>query len=180
MTTATTLAALRKGQEAWRIEVLLGPNMKHLGKRDPRLFGAASYEDVVAEVERFAAALGVTASVFASDYEGELLQRVHAKAATADGYLVEPGGAATTAQGWTHALAETKKPVVEVNFYNLTARGEISLFTPSAIGRSMGLRQHSLVAALIGLVLSLDDTTFLNPREQSPISRSGGAPYVRG
>ena len=58
------------------------------------------------------------------------------------------------------------------------ADGEISVFTRSAIGRVMGLREHSYTAALLALVLSLDDRTFLNPDgPESETKRKDGTPY---
>ena len=73
---------------------------------------------------------------------------------------------------------ETHKPVVEVTFYNPVANGEISVFTKTAIGRVMGLREHSYTAAPLALVLSLDDRTFLNPEgPESETKRHDGTPY---
>jgi 3-dehydroquinate dehydratase-2 len=100
----------------------------------------------------FGEALGVTVQAFVSDYEGDLLKQVHATAAQTDGYLIDPGGLTTVSEGWRHALAETRKPVVEVQFYNLATRNEVSVFTPSAIGRVMGFREYSYVAGLLGLI----------------------------
>ena len=173
------LAGVRKTDRRWVIEVMDGPNMPHLGQRDPKLFGnLGSIGELQALVVDFGNALGVEVHTFASNFEGELLERVHQTAATADGYIVDPGGLATVSQGWPHALLETRKPVVEVSFYNLVANNEISVFTRNAIGRVMGLRQYSYLAALLSLVLALDDETFLNPdAPASPIARQGGTPY---
>ena len=176
---APDLSKLRQSDRRWRIEVIAGPNMKHLGRRDRRLFGEiASFEALQANIETFAAALGVEVRVFVSDFEGEILERVHRSAATTDAYIVDPGGLATVSQGWPHALLETRKPVVEVTFYNPVANGEASVFTKTAIGRVMGLREHSYTAALLALVLSLDDRTFLHPDgPESETKRKDGTPY---
>lgn len=176
----TSIRSVRRCDTRWKIEVLAGPNMAHLGKRDPRLFGAiASFDELRRLVERFAESMGVDVNVKVSDYEGELLEHVHATAVGADGYIVDPGGLTTVSEGWRHALQETHKPVVEVCFYNLIANQEVSVFTPTVIGRAMGLRQYSYVAALLGLVLSLDDETFLNPgAPESATVRRGGQPYA--
>jgi 3-dehydroquinate dehydratase-2 len=162
------------------IEVIAGPNMKHLGKRDRRLFGGIeSFEALQRLVTDFGTALGVEVRTFVSDFEGEILERVHVSAAATDGYIVDPGGLATVSQGWPHALLETRKPVVEVTFYNAVANDEHSVFTRSAIGRVMGLRQHSYTAALLALVLSLDDETFLRPDgPETETRRRDGTPYA--
>lgn len=171
--------ALRQSDRRWIIEVIAGPNMKHLGRRDHRLFGdIASFAALQEKIESFAAALGIEVRVFVSDYEGEILERVHQSSAAADAYIVDPGGLATVSQGWPHALLETHKPVVEVTFYNPVANGEASVFTKTAIGRVMGLREHSYTAALLALVLSLDDRSFLHPDgPESETRRKDGTPY---
>ena len=177
--TSPNLSTMRRTDRRWVIEVIAGPNMKHLGKRDTRLFGAIeSFSALESLVAEFGAALNVEVRTFVSDYEGEILERVHASAATADGYIVDPGGLATVSQGWPHALLETRKPVVEVTFYNPVANNEHSVFTKTAIGRVMGLREHSYTAALLALVLSLDDESFLNPEAPaSDTKRQDGTPY---
>ncbi len=174
------LQKLRKTERRWVIEVIAGPNMRHLGKRDPRLFGPIESFDALAKlVTEFGAALGVDVQTFASDHEGEILERVHASAVGTDGYIIDPGGLATVSQGWPHALLETRKPVVEVMFYNYVASGEKSVFTKTAIGQVMGLREHSYTTALLGLVLSLDDRTFLHPEgPETETSRRDGTPYA--
>lgn len=178
-TQPTQPMSLRTRHDAWNIHVLQGPNMKHLGQRDPRLFGAIeSNDELHTQLQQLAGSLGVSVSIFASDYEGDLLERTHTTAADADGYLIDPGGLTTVSEGWRHALSETQKPVLEVHFYNLIAENEISVFTRTAIGRIMGLRQYSYLAGLLGLVLALDDDTFLCPQApQGPTVRRGGAPY---
>lgn len=177
---APDLAAMRQSRRRWVIGLIDGPNMKHLGKRDPRLFGKiGSIEELQKLVVDFGAALGVEVRPFASDHEGDLLEHVHAGAATTDGYLLDAGGLTTVSEGLRHALQETHRPVIEVAFYNLIANGEISVFTPTVIGRAMGMREYSYVAGLLGLVLALDDESFLHPdAPDSPIVRRGGQPYA--
>jgi 3-dehydroquinate dehydratase-2 len=174
------LPALRRTSRRWIIQLLDGPNMKYLGRRDPALFGSiASIEALHNLVTTFGAALGVQIDTFVSDYEGDLLKQVHGSAATADGYLVNPGGLTSVSEAWRHALAETRKPVVEVQFYNLATRNEVSVFTPSVIGRVMGFREYSYIAGLLGLVLGLDDETFLNPDAPDSLTvRRNGVPYA--
>ncbi len=174
------LAAARQGRRRWAIGLIDGPNMKHLGKRDPRLFGKiGSIEELQKLVVDFGTALGVEVRPFVSDHEGDLLEHVHASAATTDAYLLDAGGLTTVSEGLRHAMQETHKPVVEVAFYNLIANGEISVFTPTVIGRVMGLREYSYVAGLLGLVLALDDESFLHPdAPDSLIVRRSGQPYA--
>jgi len=177
---ASQMHSIRPEGRRWIIGMIDGPNMKHLGKRDPRLFGKiGSIEELQRLVVIFGEALGVEVRPFVSDHEGDLLEHVHASAASTDGYLLDAGGLTTVSEGLRHALQETHRPVIEVAFYNLIANGEISVFTPTVIGRAMGMREYSYLAGLLGLVLALDDESFLNPdAADSPIARRGGQPYA--
>ena len=174
------ISGFRVNGRRWKIKVIAGPNMAHLGQRDRRLFGTIeSFDALAALSHRFAESMGVDLDVFVSDYEGEILEYLHANAVAADGFIVDPGGLTTVSEGWRHALQETHKPAVEVSFYNLIANHEVSVFTPTVIGRAMGLRQYSYVAALLGLTLSLDDESFLNPGAPESVTvRRGGQPYA--
>ncbi len=85
------LSKIRKDDSRWVIGLIDGPNMPHLGKRNPQLFGTiASIEELQNLVVSFGTALGVEVRPFASDYEGEILEHIHATAATTEGYLVDP------------------------------------------------------------------------------------------
>lgn len=173
------LTNARQSNDRWQIYVLDGPNMPNLGRRDPKIFG--KIESIAALqklVQEFGNSLGVDIHTFASNSEGALLEKVHETAQSAHGYIVNPGGLTSVSEGWRHALQETKKPVVEVHFHNLFAHGEVSLFSSSAIASVTGFREHSYVAAVLGLVLSLDDRNFLNPHaEDNGINRTTGTPY---
>src|ERR1700677_556849 len=135
--TAVLPRSVRRDSRRWIIGLIDGPNMKHLGKRDPRLFGRiGSIEDLQRMVVDFGEALGVEVRPFVSDHEGDLLEYVHHSANATDAYLLDAGGLTPISEGLRHALQETHKPVVEVAFYNLIANGEVSVFTPTVIGRA--------------------------------------------
>jgi 3-dehydroquinate dehydratase II len=158
------------GARRWRIAVIDGPNMPNLGARDPGIYGPIrSLADLQAFVRSVADAVGVEVEAFASNHEGEILEFIHGSAVTVDGYLINPAGLTTYGEATRHALADSRRPYVEVHFANLARHiGAIdptaqlrSRFTYSAAGLSMGLRQYSYAGALLGLALSLDDDSFL-------------------
>jgi 3-dehydroquinate dehydratase-2 len=77
----------------WRIGVIDGPNMPNLGARDRDLYGPiGSLAELEAFVARVAAEIGVEVTAFASNFEGEILEFIHGRAADTDGYLINPAG----------------------------------------------------------------------------------------
>jgi 3-dehydroquinate dehydratase II len=131
--------------------VLNGPNLGRLGTREPGVYGAGTYPDLVARCEREAAALGLTVDVRQTDDEGEMLRWLYA-AADAEIPVVLNGGA------WTHysvalrdACAMLTAPLIEVHISNVHRREEfrqISLISAVATGLIVGLGFEGYALAL--------------------------------
>jgi len=157
--------------------VIDGPNMSSLGNRSKQVYGAISSLDELKQYVRdFGRDLGVEVENFSSNHQGDILEYIHESASRVDGYIINPAGLTTVGEGVRHALEDTGRPSIEVHFANISASasgsrglggGSInSSFTHTATGMAMGLRQYSYAAALVGLVLSLDDPGFLGETAQ--------------
>jgi len=166
------MTSLRTGTARHRIAIIDGPNMTNLGARNPRVYGAiGSLADLQAYCREIADGLGIEIVSFASNFEGEILEFIHAQAAEVDGFIINPAGLTEIGIPTKHALSETGRPFIEVHFANVVApphhpRGLPigpwdSVFTPAATGAALGMRQYSYAAALVGLTLALDDESFL-------------------
>jgi 3-dehydroquinate dehydratase-2 len=162
----------RSGSTPLVITLIDGPNMPNLGNRNKRVYGPIASINALHEYMReLGAGMGVTIEAMASNHEGEILDAIHASAERSDGYILNPAGLTKTGEPTRHALEETGKPWVETHFSNISAppwsgRGLPggpweSNFTRSATGMSMGLRHHSYLGALVGLVAAIDDPDFL-------------------
>ena len=55
------------------VYVLNGPNLNLLGRREPGIYGAATLEDVEAQLRAEAEAAGVALTLAQSNHEGELV-----------------------------------------------------------------------------------------------------------
>jgi|SRR4030095_4658731 3-dehydroquinate dehydratase-2 len=172
MATFPAAPGFRTSKRDHRIVVIDGPNMSNLGARNKRVYGAiASLSDLQDFCKNFGAALGVTVTTFASNYEGAILEFIHESAESADAYIINPAGLTEFGVATKHALTETGKPFVEVHFANIVApptapRGLPigpwkSEFSASATGVMMGMREYSYSAAILALAMALDDTNFL-------------------
>lgn len=155
-----------------RLVVIDGPNMTNLGARNKKVYGAiSSIEDLQTFCTEFGESLGVEIETFVSNYEGAILEFIHENATKADAFIINPAGLTEIGIPTKHALSETGKPVVEVHFANVMAQPSAprglpigpweSVFSPQVTSVMMGMRQYSYAAAIVGLVLALDDETFL-------------------
>ncbi|MEM8824084.1 MAG: type II 3-dehydroquinate dehydratase [Pseudomonadota bacterium] len=162
----------RQSDRRHKIAVIDGPNMSSLGNRSKQVYGSIkSLDDLKAFVTDFGANLGVDVECFSSNYQGAILEFIHESAHRVDGYIINPAGATTIGEAIRHALQDTEKPILEVHFANISAAPAMprglnsgtlkSSFTHSATGMCMGMRQYSYSGALMALVQSLDDDTFL-------------------
>jgi 3-dehydroquinate dehydratase II len=118
-----------------RIEVLHGVNLDMLGKRDPEQYGTLTLIELEVRIRHWARELGLEASFFRTNSEGEYVERLHQAPQLADGLILNPGA-------WTHysyairdALEIAAKPAVEVHLSDIEAREE--------------WRRHSVIADLV-------------------------------
>lgn len=172
MATFPPALGFRTSKRNHRIVVIDGPNMSNLGARNKRVYGAiSSLHDLQEFCKSFGAALGITVTTFASNYEGAILEFIHESAESADAYIINPAGLTEFGVATKHALTEAGKPFIEVHFANIVApptapRGLPigpwkSEFSASATGVMMGMRQYSYCAAMLALAMALDDAGFL-------------------
>jgi 3-dehydroquinate dehydratase-2 len=107
-----------------RIQVMHGVNLDVLGRRNPEIYGALSFNELERRVSDMAAELGLQTRFFQSNFEGEFVEELHRLDGLADGVLLNPGA-------WTHyawairdALELANLPAVEVHLSDVDAREE--------------------------------------------------------
>jgi 3-dehydroquinate dehydratase-2 len=107
-----------------RVEVLHGVNLDMLGRRDSRHYGTLTLIELEVRIRHWARGLGLEASFFQTNSEGEYIERLHQAPDVADGLLLNPGA-------WTHysyairdALELAATPAVEVHLSDVQAREE--------------------------------------------------------
>jgi 3-dehydroquinate dehydratase-2 len=137
-----------------QVLVLNGPNLGRLGKREPSVYGSASYDDLVEMCRDTGRKLGLHVDVRQTDSEAELIGWVHE---AADGHIpvVLNAGALTH---YSYALMDAVKmrtaPLVEVHISNLAARSaaepfrQVSVLTAVADGIVAGFGFVSYQLAL--------------------------------
>ncbi len=151
------------------ILVLNGPNLSRLGTREPEIYGAGTYADLVALCRDTAAELGLAVDVRQTDAEGEMLGWLH-EAADAGQAGAQVEGVVLNAGAWTHysyalrdAVADVGGhgvPVIEVHISQPAAREEfrhLSVVAPVALGSITGLGVHGYQLALRALAARRGD-----------------------
>jgi 3-dehydroquinate dehydratase II len=134
-----------------RVLVLNGPNLGRLGKREPAVYGTASYDDLVGLCVNAGRELGLDVEVRQTEYEGELVTWIH-QACDDQTPVVLNAGALTH---YSYALSDAVKmrtaPLIEVHLSNIAAREGFrheSVITAVATGVIAGFGFGSYVLAL--------------------------------
>ena len=138
----------RPGQ---RVLVLNGPNLGRLGKREPSVYGSATYADLVALCESSGKELGLDVEVRQTDYEGELIGWIHEACDNALPVVLNPAAFTHYSYALMDALKMRTAPLVEVHISNIAAREGFrheSVVTPVADGIIAGLGFQSYALAL--------------------------------
>ncbi len=138
------------------VEIINGPNLNLLGKREPEKYGHLSFEDYLPVLEvRYP---DINFSYYQSNLEGEIVSEIQKAGFSFDGIILNAGGYTHTSVAITDAIAAVPAPVIEVHLTNIAAREEFR--HTSLIGRNcagsiagFGLDSYRLaVEALIGII----------------------------
>ena len=131
--------------------LLSGPNLNLLGQREPAVYGTATLADHVATASAAAEGHGLALEHLQTNFEGELVEAIHAARGRAAGIVINPG--AFTHYAWSihDALAAFDGPVVEVHLSNPNAREpwrHTSVVAPVAAGTIAGFGGHGYHLAI--------------------------------
>ena len=142
------------------VHIVNGPNLGRLGRREPDVYGDTTHDQLVALIEREAAALGLKAVVRQSDNEAQLLDWIHLAADAGEPVILNAGGLTHTSVAVRDACAELRAPLIEVHISNVHAREEFrrhSYISPVATGVIVGLGVQGYLLALRYLAGSAND-----------------------
>lgn len=139
-----------------RFLILNGPNINFTGIREVGVYGAETYETILAYIQEAAERLGCDVQFYQSNHEGDLidaLQSAHRKGL--DGVVFNPGGYTHTSVALHDAIASIAPPVVEVHFSNIQSREgyrHVSYTAPACRGQIAGFGKQGYVLALEALL----------------------------
>ena len=107
---------------ASRVLVLNGPNLGRLGSREPEVYGAVTYDELVRVCTADGSALGLDVQVRQTDSEAELVGWLHEAADAGTPVVLNPAAFTHYSYALRDACAQLTAPLVEVHITNPHAR----------------------------------------------------------
>jgi len=122
-----------------KVQIINGPNLNLLGKREPDVYGATSFDTFFQELKKKFP--GFTLTYMQSNIEGELVNQLQQSGFESNGIILNAGAYTHTSIALHDAIAAVPAPVIEVHISNVYAREEFrhkSLITSKCVGLITG------------------------------------------
>ncbi len=138
-----------------KIQIINGPNLNLVGKRQTGLYGEMSMDEYLDCLRKSFSDIQI--DYFHSNIEGELVDKIQEVGFSYDGIVINAGGYTHTSVSIADALAAVETPAVEVHITNILARDEyrhVSFVANACKGSIMGFgldSYHLGIEALTGM-----------------------------
>ena len=134
-----------------KIQIINGPNLNLLGKREPDIYGHLTLDEIKKEVDSYCQPKKITADFYQSNIEGELVGKIQEISESADGLIINAAAFTHTSVAILDALNTLNIPKIEVHISNVFAREEFrhkSMISKSVNGIICGFGLNSYILAV--------------------------------
>ena len=135
----------------YKIIILNGPNLNLLGEREKNQYGSFTLKDIEKKCKDFAKQNNIELSMFQSNIEGELVEKIQNSRANQHGLIINAGGYTHTSVSIHDALKILKIPIIELHISNIYNREDFrhkSLISKLAKGIICGFGDYGYIMAL--------------------------------
>lgn len=105
-----------------KILVINGPNLNMLGIREPNLYGERTYAYLETFIQDSAREMGIRATVFQSNHEGEIVTCIQKAFGVYQGIIINAAAYTHTSVAILDALKAVGLPTVEVHLTDISKR----------------------------------------------------------
>lgn len=107
-----------------KLLVINGPNLNMLGIREPDIYGKQNFAALEQYIRDSAAALGHDVTLFQSNHEGAIVDKIQEAYGVFDGIIINPAAYTHTSVAILDALKAVALPTVEVHLSDISTREE--------------------------------------------------------
>ena len=138
-----------------KIQIINGPNLNLLGKREPGIYGSEGFQTFYHELQiKYP---DVSLNYFQSNVEGEIINTLHEVGFSYDGIILNAGAYTHTSIAIADAIAGIKTPVIEVHISNVYAREDFrhqSMMAKNCKGIITGFGLQSYELAMLSFLMT--------------------------
>ena len=130
------------------ILVIHGPNLHLLGKREPKIYGKFSLEDIDKSLIQKAKENKVAIEIMQSNSEGEIVEKI--TKSKYDMLIINPAAYTHTSVAIRDAILAIGQPAIEVHLSNIYKREDFrkkSLISDVSLGVITGFGRYSYILA---------------------------------
>ena len=136
-----------------KIQIINGPNLNLLGRREPGIYGQSSFDEYLPKLQaRFP---DVEIAYYQSNIEGELIDKMQEVGFDYDGIVLNAGAYTHTSVALQDCIRSLKCPTVEVHISNVHKREEFrhhSFISCACLGVICGFGLDSYRLAVEALI----------------------------
>ncbi|MFV0417196.1 MAG: type II 3-dehydroquinate dehydratase [Dysgonomonas sp.] len=132
-----------------KIQIINGPNLNLLGKREPDIYGNASFDSYFLQLTQMFPDSEL--SYFQSNHEGAIIDKIHEVGFSYDGIVLNAGAYTHTSVAIHDAIKAVNASVLEVHISNIHTREEFrhkSMIAAACKGSIVGLGLFSYELAI--------------------------------
>lgn len=149
-------------QKIKKIQVINGPNLNMLGKREPLVYGSLTLDQINMDLAFQATPLGLDLAFFQSNHEGAIVDKIHEMFdENIDGIMINPGALTHTSISLRDALLLLSCPIIEVHLSNIYKREAFrhkSMLADIVTGQITGFGAYGYTMALNALVNRINES----------------------
>jgi 3-dehydroquinate dehydratase-2 len=105
-----------------QIQIINGPNLNLLGKREPEIYGNQSFEDFFDQLKKTFPKISL--HYFQSNHEGDILDKLHEIGFSYQGIILNPAAYTHYSYAIADAVRAISTPVIEVHISDIQSREE--------------------------------------------------------
>jgi len=137
-----------------KIGIINGPNLNMLGKRDQKIYGNLTLEEMNHKIESFAKKEDIELTIKQSNSEGEIIDSIQYFSFQVDGLIINPAAYTHYSYAIADALKDCPIPKIEVHLSDIFSREDFrrkSVTASACTEQIAGFGYQSYILAIYAL-----------------------------
>ena len=134
-----------------KIQIINGPNLNLLGKREPEIYGHVTMEQIETKTKEHSSKKNIDVDFYQSNVEGEIVNKIQDVSEKISGLIINAAAFTHTSVAILDALNTLTMPKIEIHLSNIYAREEFrhkSMISKSVNGVICGFGLNSYILAV--------------------------------